>query len=500
MDRRYDACVVGSGASGAIVAARLARAGWDVVLIEQGRHTAPGTSLRDLIPGFETARARTPDGEWVEHGYPWTACTVGGGTRFYAGISLRMRPVDFDAGDHVVPEALPPAWPFQYEQLRADYQEVERWVGVSASPGDPSLPDTGRGALPPQPPSPAGRLLSEAARRRGLHPFPVPLAINSVPFAGEPACRDLTACTDHVCPIGAKGDVFRRILAPALAGGNLTLRSGWKAVRLRESAPGQVAAVDCLRPSSHDHATIRAARFVVAANAVQTAALLLRSRGRHSPRGFGNHRDLVGRGLCFKVGQNVRGTLPYPNGERRSTGRYSTVAITDYYLLDECPTGLGGLLLETNDPDQPDRSRTLRLECLLADQPLWTNQVRLDWSARDRLGLPRVVMDYRPHPVDLRRLDLLRRRAAGLLRAAGAGQIRAEPLDFTLGSAHLHGTCRMGSDPRSAVCGPDGRVLTADNVYVADGSLMPYPGAVNPTLTIQAMANRVARAIIQAGR
>jgi choline dehydrogenase-like flavoprotein len=64
-----------------------------------------------------------------------------------------------------------------------------------------------------------------------------------------------------------------------------------------------------------------------------------------------------------------------------------------------------------------------------------------------------------------------------------------------MGSTHLHGTCRAGDDPRTSVVDRDGRVHSLDNVYVADGSYMPYPGGLNPTLTVQANALRIARVI-----
>lgn len=136
----------------------------------------------------------------------------------------------------------------------------------------------------------------------------------------------------------------------------------------------------------------------------------------------------------------------------------------------------------------------LRLECLAADQPRWRNQVRLG-NGSDRLGLPHIILDYRIHQVDLRRLDHLRQQAEQLLVTAGVARPRTEPIDFTLGRAHLHGTCRFGTNPRDSVCAPNGRVHDRNNLYVADGSLMPYPGGVNPTFTIQANALRIANGI-----
>jgi choline dehydrogenase-like flavoprotein len=292
-----------------------------------------------------------------------------------------------------------------------------------------------------------------------------------------------------VCPTGAKGDAYERLLAPILGEPNFALRTRLKALRLVERRRGQVSELVCKDLVSGQPERIRARLFVLAANAVQTSALLLRSRSEHSPAGLGNEHDMVGRGLCMKVGQNLTARLSRECARSipRAGGRWSTVALSDYYLDHRCPTGLGGMIFETGPLDADGRADplVLRVECLLGDQPLARNRVLADDSV--------VTMDYRPHPIDLGRLAFVRERATELLVAAGAVDVTAEPLDFTLGSCHFHGTCRMGTNPRTSVCDPAGRLHTADNVVVSDGALMPYPGGVNPTLTSQALAHRVAQ-------
>jgi choline dehydrogenase-like flavoprotein len=59
-------------------------------------------------------------------------------------------------------------------------------------------------------------------------------------------------------------------------------------------------------------------------------------------------------------------------------------------------------------------------------------------------------------------------------------------------SAHQMGTACMGSDPRTSVVDPAGRVWGYENLLVADGSIFPQSSGVNPMLTIMAMAQRVA--------
>lgn len=247
----------------------------------------------------------------------------------------------------------------------------------------------------------------------------------------------------------------------------------------------------------------RARHFVLCANAVQSAALLLRSSTPRHPHGLGNSRDLVGRGLCFKLSEYLVGydhaeiTGP-PQSQVMGLGPVSTCCVTDLYQDSSAPGGLGGLLYEVR-PERPYRMRSneqlLRIEALVPDEPQPANRVRLG-SGTDAHGVVDVVMDYQAHPRDLARLEYMIGRGETLLRAAGCDVVVREPSGWDLGSGHLHGTCRMGTDPGSSVTDPDGRLHDADNVFVADGGLLPFPGGVNPTLTIQAAALRVAHRLL----
>lgn len=78
-----------------------------------------------------------------------------------------------------------------------------------------------------------------------------------------------------------------------------------------------------------------------------------------------------------------------------------------------------------------------------------------------------------------------------IMEAAGAGRILTSQ-----GTHHVLGTCRMGTDPATSVVDPDCRSHDVDNLWVCDGSVLPTVGAVNPSLTIQALATRTAHHLI----
>jgi choline dehydrogenase-like flavoprotein len=477
-DRLFDVCIVGSGASGAVVADCLVSRGLDVLLLEVGGRLRAGTTNPALDRTCEPAFARDDAGRWTRKGWPWTTSNLGGGTVFYGGASFRYTAFDFDPSADIRSDDLDVRWPFGAETLAPYYARIEERIGVSRP--EPSLP---------------GEYLWRGARALGYAPLPTPIAVDRA------RCDRDSLCISHQCGRGAKGDAVRVFLAPLADAPNFTLRTFVKAVAFEQARAGTVdrlRCVDLVRGVTHHY---RARVFVVACNAIQSAALLLRSATPFARTGVGNEHDMVGRGLCMKLSEYASGAVEvaarelaeHPVGYR---GPFSTISVLDHYRDAACPTGVGGLIYEAKHDDRAQlrgRRLVLRVEAIIADHPSRANRVRLA-STRDRWGVPRIALDYKIDARDRARLGYMAGRSRALLEASGAAPstLRTEASNPTLGSTHLHGTCRAGADPRGSVVDRAGRVHSVDNLYVADGAFMPYPGGLNPTLTIQANALRIA--------
>jgi paromamine 6'-oxidase/6'''-hydroxyneomycin C oxidase/2'-deamino-2'-hydroxyparomamine 6'-oxidase len=238
----------------------------------------------------------------------------------------------------------------------------------------------------------------------------------------------------------------------------------------------------------------RANTFLVAGNAIQSSALLLRSADRWQRTGLGNSHDMVGRGLCMKLSRYCYAEIPGLAAAAPHRGPFSTFAVMDFYLNGDCPAGLGGVVYE-NHLEQMESASSALLEVLLADTPRMRNRVYLS-NVTDHCGIPRIVIDYETAPTDTRRLDWVTARASELLYDAGARDVKRVESMYEHGSCHLHGGCRAGRDPRTSVVDPDGRVHGVDNLYVIDGGYMPSPTGVNPTLTIQSTAYKLVSQMI----
>lgn len=484
MNGPYDVCIVGSGASGSVAADVLVRAGLRVLMIEEGRPVTRETNA-EVDAQSPLCKAREPDGTFSRNGWPWTSRNVGGGTVFYGGVSFRYQEIDFDVSSALDCE-IETRWPYGLGELEPYYRAIEDRLGVTGGGTDPS---PGGYTL-----SPGGEILWEVARGLGWTPFRTPLAIRFLRPDGTPWCDQARHCmADGVCATGAKSDAVVTFLEPLRAHGErFRLRPGTKAARLLQDSSGSISALECLDLDTGRSLRISAKCYVLAANPIQTAALLLRSTSRFAPRGVGNDNDLVGRTLCMKQNEYVQTRIEARRPHDPLEGPCSTVSVLDHYRDEGCPGGIGGLIYEMNPTVECDihlaaDEQLLRLECLVPDTPCLTNRVRLD-DEPDASGLPGLVIDYTPQEEDNRRRERIIGHAKRLLHACGGREIERESTYFWRGSAHLHGTCRFGATPQEGVVHHQGRVHGYRNLFVVDGSFMPYPGGLNPTLTIQAHA------------
>lgn len=411
---------------------------------------------------------------------------------------FRYKEIDFDVSHLLDNAGLPMNWPYSYTQLSPFYDEVEQSLGVSGNPiADPFCPNDHH-HLPNDPIdySPQSEVLHEAAIKLGLNPFPTPLAILSKDYNGRKKCNNTSPCIEYQCMNASKSDSLM-FLNHLYTKKRFTILAGINAIKLVRNQENNINSVVCVHVVNKEIYTFKAKFFIVACNAIQSARLLLNSRDQWSQKGIGNNYGMVGKTFCQKLSGYVTGYLPY-SGKKHSTlnnlGPFSTIAFTDYYIADDFPFKLGGLIYEAKygfTYTNPKDSLLIRLECMISDIPDKRNSIHINESDN------KVIMDYNPHPLDLIRLKKLIKKAESILKEAGCEELSSESSGFGLGSCHLHGTCRYANNEYEGVVDADSKVYGVNNLYIIDGSFMPYPGSVNPTLTIQAHALKTAYHLIQ---
>jgi choline dehydrogenase-like flavoprotein len=250
----------------------------------------------------------------------------------------------------------------------------------------------------------------------------------------------------------------------------------------------------------------RARNVVVAGYAIETPRLLLNSATPHHPAGLANSSGLVGTHLTTHAGNGVWAT--FDEEVRWYKGPPNMAVCEHWNYVDKGKDFDGGYAFMSQGPlprawaqvittarglwgadlrrTMRDYNHTAGYVPVAAVESRPENKVEVDDELdADGLRIPHVTFAYSDNDRRVQRhaLDFMGR----MLEAAGGRDLWTS--DDT---SHLMGTCRMGADPRTSVVDADGRSWDIPNLWVCDGSLFVTSGAVNPSLTIQALALRAA--------
>lgn len=479
-----DIIIIGSGMGGATLAAGLAGSGLRVLILERGQRLTDSPEARDPEAIFARGHFRptetwlTPDGARFN---PGNYAFVGGNSKFYGAVMLRYREADFSPLRHIGGDT--PGWPFGYATLAPFYDRAETLYAVRGAFGpDPTEPP--RAAPYPFPPLPHEPEIADLERRlhaAGLHPAPLPLAVDLDRWlARAPTPWDAFPDTT-----GAKLDAETAAMALALRDPDVRLQTGVEVRRL-ESDGARITGV------LTDAGRFTAPRVVVAAGAVHTAALLLRSASPAHPRGLANGSDQVGRNF---MNHNASALLAL--SARRNRAVYQkTLMLNDWYLTGGPggePLGNVQLLGRVSGPILAAQSGLpLALARLIAAHAIDFYVMSEDLprpDSRVTLRGDEIVLDWRRSNWDAHLALVAQLKRA--LRRAGFPLLLWKPFDRRTPS-HQCGTARLGNDPRTSVTDSFGRSHDHHNLWICDASLLPTSAAVNPSLTIAALALRQA--------
>ena len=489
MAGRFDVVIIGSGVGGGCIAHVLAPTGARIVILERGRRMPREDRNWDPEAVYADAAYKS-DERWTDGRgrsfRPGQFYYVGGHTKVFGATIFRFRREDFCAMEHA--GGLSPAWPIEYDTLEPYYARAERLFDVHGEAGaDPTEPPrSGPYPYPPLRHNPAIAEVAERLRAQGLRPFPLPSSVQD--HAGG-ACVRCNTCDGFPCRLGAKGDAETCLIDPVLQHGNVALRTEALVVRLLADASGRrIEAAELA-----DGTQVRGDLFVLAAGAVNSAAILLRSVHAKHPSGLANSSGMVGR---HYMNHNCTAVMAIRPLRANREPFQKTLALNDFYLGDgdgSPPLGNLQLLGKIMEP-------MLRGEIRSVPRPVraWLAAHSVDWYAMSE-DLPHpesrvrvrgdgaVVLDWRRS--NLAAHKALVAKARRMLRAAGFPIVLTRAFSKDTPS-HQCGTVRFGHDPADAPLDPFCKAYDHENLYVVDASFFPSSAAVNPALTVAAQALR----------
>lgn len=478
MRDHYDFIIVGSGAGGAAAAYRLATEGRTVLIIERGRTLPKDSSTLDVNAVLRDGVFRETELWMDSSGAPLAldhSFNLGGKTKWYGACLLRLQAHEFfpDTGYQCV------GWPFGLEELVPYYDEAEALLGVNTFEMEPTL----RALL-------AGIEGDDSIWR--VHPQV--LGMSKGIFANRLEARRV----DHFAsPSGLKSDAETSFLERVSDHDNAEVLTDHEVVDLLASdeKPKTVNGVVCA-----NGARFRGGAVLLACGALQSPLLLGRFlRYRRLERQLPCY-DSIGRNYQCHIGTTLLAVSArpkvdtlcktvwlensqFPHSIIQSLGwidgdliraRLSNYvpswydALVPRWLVDAIGKRAYAFVVVTEDGSHPE-NRILDADGVGALPKLDYDRCRLGPAMAEHTAIIRAFRSF-----------LLRRGTLPIVRGTPPYSTR-----------HASGTLRAGLEPRSSVVDAEGAVHGMDNLYVADGSVLPRLGRVGPALTIYAWGLRL---------
>ena len=519
MKQKYDAIIVGTGAGGGAIGYALSKKSLKVLFIEKGLIN------KDQLSGdyAESFKSNNNDNiSWPEilkksgrdfnqiiesntQKYPFVGSGVGGSTALYGMAMERFIKNDFNPrGKTIYNEKsnLPKnGWPIKYDDLLPYYNKAEKLYKVKGTK-DPlkdnenfnytSAPDINK----------SNKELFNFFKNKNLNPYILPRSCNFVDGCIE--------CQGFLCPYNCKNDSYNTCINPAIENNGAEILSNAEAVRLLTNG-NQIVGVEC--KIDNKIITKKADIYILAAGAIRTPAILLKSKNNYFPEGLANSSGLVGKNLmrhCIDLFLIKTKNKPPKNGflkeialndyyssysEKRlgtfqSFGRIPSSKIILMNLIDDIfkNNNIKKVASIISLPIEKilDKafSYTIAMNTIIEDLPYLANSVSIDrYNSKP-------IVNYTLHVYENQLIKEFRNKISEVLKPLKFIMIKQAEDNKRL--AHVCGTCRMGTDPKDAVVNENCQSFIHKNLYIADASIFPTSGGTNPALTIIANALRIA--------
>jgi choline dehydrogenase-like flavoprotein len=492
-----DAVVIGTGAGGAPILARLAQAGLSVVALEAGRNWEPTDHTPDEVDAgsiYWLGERLSGGNEPEAFGGNNSGIGVGGSTLHWGAFCPRPDDRDMrlasDQGEGV-------DWPLTFAELKPYLEEVEGFIKVSG-PSDYPWDPTRRYPLPPVARNSSADAMAVGCEALGIRATDSPAAIVSrdvqQPHFGVRHGAINSGATHQGDRVASKASMDVTYLPLAVAHG-AEVRPEAMVHDLERDATGRITAV-VYRKDGVDHRQ-RTRNVFLCGGGVESARLLLNLD-------LANSSGQVGANYMAHPAAQVWGRFDRPM--RMWRGWPSSLISEDMvrpkdkdfaggYLIQSLgvlPISLAGnmaragirgeRLMDLLDSYDHLAGIGVNGECL----PQESNRLTLVDEV-DEVGLRKARIDF-SYSDNERALEAHSiATMTAIWEAAGAKDVFVLPR-----TAHAEGTLRMGDDRESAVVDRDGRSHDVENLYVCDNSVFPSSLIANPALTIMALALRTA--------
>ena len=516
-----DYCIVGGGIAGLLLASRLVRSGHEVLILDQG----PDVTEQDRAALLEKSRNNFLNYSLDYNSHlkedivtPTSGAAadrlfgIGGTALHFEGFMIR--PVE---ADHQVRTRFGYSrdWPVSYQELEPWLFAAEQETGVTGNQDNEY-------AAPRANPFPMKghdfswfdkAFFGPALEKIGMkgHSCPRAVASRVYQYQDYPVRQPCGGCRFcKFCPTGARYSPDRVHGAWLKTKPNAPIRNGVSLRRLELSADGsRIVAAHAKEVNGGKDVVVTAQHFVLATGGIATPRMLLLSKGTgvHA-QGIGNAGGQIGVGysghtynyIQMELGHHAGGRLGFETMSCEYGREHVDRSKESSWFLVGMPsspyTSGGDLVLPwAMDGDQLSLDHMRQALPRIADLTIFnelsgTGTIDLDPEQKDVFGDP-VARIHMPltdwdRTADSRAIEL------GARLGEHMGAVNSTISDSVVFHEHPSGATAMGTSPDDGVCDTDLKVFGVDNLFLVGNSVFPHMGANPPTLTIAALALRLA--------
>ncbi len=466
---RYDVIIVGSGAGGSAVAYRLTQSGKRVLLLEKGGHLPRDGSTLDVKTVFKEGRFKNQV-EWSDGNgktfVPGEYYNVGGKTKWYGAALLRMAAHEFDAE----PAFQLRGWPIDYEELRPYYEAAEKLLHVNEFDHEPEL---------------AALIAKVCKADEGWIPQALPLGLKKE-ILDDP--QEAKHFDGFASACGYKSDAEWNLLNPITAARTFTLKTNVEVVDLVTDPEDRLSirGVTC-----QDGESFVADTVVLAAGAMSTPRILQRHFKSNDLAAALPCARNVGAYFKFHINSAL---LAFSAFRQHDVLRKTAIFFNERYPHStvQCLGWMDGEMLGSQLPSAVPKfaarvagERAVGFFVTTEDGSHAENRI----FAKGPTGRP--TMDY-----DLERIPASSAEHDAVVNAFSHSLLHANMVGIDrhmglAGTAHALGSTVTGKHAQNSVVDGSGKVHGMQNLYIADGGVLPRSSRVNPALTIYAWGLRL---------
>lgn len=444
----------------------------------------------------------------------------GGSTVHWGGWSFRLKPEDFrlktNTGKGI-------DWPIDYNDLESYYGDAEDYIGVAGNSESEVVPRTSKYPYPAYPYTLEDSLLKNALEKKGYSHDNMPIARHGINDTDSPHPPCQTTGTCKYCPFGARyvaanylDDMKRYNDYP-----NFQIRINSFVRNLEMNSKSEADGVTFHDTKEDQWYKVSAKTVIVAAGAIESAKLLLRSKPVDSwPYGVGNDFDLVGRNLIThpyfiyqaEIDENPDRLQPemnfptmvsryFDSKEQQRFGKFILVSTPSAPVPvneDDKSTSIVKMMQEGKTREQIDAEikgkSIVQIHGIIEVFSEHKNRVK-NLSKINHLGLIETDVEYeKPKNFDCR-MEVVEDILEGLFEEMGAKNVKQTMMSWR--ADHAACLTRMSENEREGVVDKNLKVHGVDNLYICSNASFSSLGAVNPTLTLTALSLRLGDHLIQ---